>query len=214
MPATSPRSRATAYPRGGEPAVRELVIRSADGSSSVTRRVAVRRRPRLLAGLAGLDTGRAQADLRAAQPDSHARSLYQVNADGSGLSLLLPFDGTIEALRYSRDGQLAMLAVESPAKEVGAVEAGCREPAIWTVHRPSNASRCSSRTAALDLTAEPVCLRIRLDAGRSRLRGHRGGRRRRSKLVGGEAVRLRSRPAARRACCSRRRTRNNSWRRQ
>jgi dipeptidyl aminopeptidase/acylaminoacyl peptidase len=47
-----------------------------------------------------------------------------VSADGSNLSLLLAFDGTIEALRYSRDGQLAMLAVENAAKEVGAVEAG------------------------------------------------------------------------------------------
>src|ERR1017187_329929 len=48
-------------------------------------------------------------------PETHARSIYQVNADGGGLTRLIAFNGTIQALRYSADGQLAMLAVESAA---------------------------------------------------------------------------------------------------
>jgi dipeptidyl aminopeptidase/acylaminoacyl peptidase len=58
------------------------------------------------------------------KPGSHARSIYQLNADGSGLTELVSFGGTIIDLKYSRDGRLAVLATESAKKEVGAVEAG------------------------------------------------------------------------------------------
>jgi dipeptidyl aminopeptidase/acylaminoacyl peptidase len=58
------------------------------------------------------------------KPGSHARSVYQLNADGSGLTELVSFGGTIIDLQYSRDGRLAVLATESAKKEVGAVEAG------------------------------------------------------------------------------------------
>ena len=57
-------------------------------------------------------------------PGSHARSLYSVAPDGSGLKKLLDFNGTIGELRYSADGQLAMLATAGAAKETGATEAG------------------------------------------------------------------------------------------
>lgn len=57
-------------------------------------------------------------------PGTHARSIYTVAPDGSGLTKLLDFSGTIEELRYGPDGRLAMLATANAAKEVGAREAG------------------------------------------------------------------------------------------
>jgi dipeptidyl aminopeptidase/acylaminoacyl peptidase len=57
-------------------------------------------------------------------PGRHARSLYTVAADGSGLIKLLDFEGTLGELRYSPEGRLAMLATADAGKEVGAREAG------------------------------------------------------------------------------------------
>jgi dipeptidyl aminopeptidase/acylaminoacyl peptidase len=57
-------------------------------------------------------------------PAGHARSVYTVAADGSGLTKLLDFSGTIDDLKYAPDGRLAMLATENANKEVGATEAG------------------------------------------------------------------------------------------
>src|ERR1700693_4263246 len=111
-------------PHGGEPAVRELVIRSLDSGRSVGVKLPCSGVQGCWPGsLAWTPDARTLAfTLR--DPATHARSIYQVSADGSNLSLLLGFDGSIEALRYSRDGQLAMLAVENAVKEVGAREAG------------------------------------------------------------------------------------------
>lgn len=57
-------------------------------------------------------------------PGSHARTVYAVAADGSGLTKLLDFTGTIVHLRYLPDGRLAMLAIQNATKEVGATQAG------------------------------------------------------------------------------------------
>jgi dipeptidyl aminopeptidase/acylaminoacyl peptidase len=61
-------------------------------------------------------------DLR--MPGAHSRAVYTVAADGSGLTKLLDFTGTIGNLKYGPDGTLAMLATENADKEVGATEAG------------------------------------------------------------------------------------------
>jgi len=58
------------------------------------------------------------------KPATIARSLYQVDADGSHLAELLDFNGTLTNLRYAPDGRLAMLAVEDARKDVGATEPG------------------------------------------------------------------------------------------
>lgn len=58
------------------------------------------------------------------RPASHAYALYSVAPDGSGLTKLLDFNGTLRDLKYLHDGTLAVLAVESARKEVGATEAG------------------------------------------------------------------------------------------
>jgi len=57
-------------------------------------------------------------------PGSHARAIYTVSVDGSGLTKLLDFNGTVKNLRYLPDGTLSMLATINAVKEVGATEAG------------------------------------------------------------------------------------------
>jgi dipeptidyl aminopeptidase/acylaminoacyl peptidase len=57
-------------------------------------------------------------------PGSHARSIYTVKPDGTDLTRLTAFNGTLGSLHFGPGGKLAVLAIESAAKEVGAVEAG------------------------------------------------------------------------------------------
>ena len=57
-------------------------------------------------------------------PGSHARTLYTVARDGSNLTKLLEFNGTVKSLRYLPDGRLVMLATQGALKEAGATEAG------------------------------------------------------------------------------------------
>jgi dipeptidyl aminopeptidase/acylaminoacyl peptidase len=57
-------------------------------------------------------------------PGSHAYDVYDVAPSGNGLARRLAFGGTITALKYGRNGMLAMLATENARKEIGATEAG------------------------------------------------------------------------------------------
>jgi dipeptidyl aminopeptidase/acylaminoacyl peptidase len=57
-------------------------------------------------------------------PGSHARAIYTVKPDGTGLTRLLAFNGTLDGLRYGPGGRMSVLATANAAKEVGAVEAG------------------------------------------------------------------------------------------
>ena len=57
-------------------------------------------------------------------PGSHARTLYAVARDGSNLTKLLEFDGTVKSLRYLPDGRIVMLSTPGALKEAGATEAG------------------------------------------------------------------------------------------
>lgn len=113
-----------ASPSGGSPVVRDLVIRSADGRTSVVVNLPCGRVKECwpASPVWTADSRRLSFALRT--PGSHARSIYTVNADGSSLGLLLAFDGTIDALRYGPGGELAMLATAGATKELGAVEAG------------------------------------------------------------------------------------------
>ncbi|HEX3429284.1 MAG TPA: hypothetical protein VHT03_00225 [Rhizomicrobium sp.] len=111
-------------PFGGEPIIRSLVIRATDGDGAAAVALpcgAVRECwPGALAWTA--DGKRLVFALRT--PETHARSVYQVSADGKHLARLLAFDGTIGELRFGPGGKLAMLAVASATKEVGATQAG------------------------------------------------------------------------------------------
>jgi dipeptidyl aminopeptidase/acylaminoacyl peptidase len=111
-------------PAGGDPVVRDLVIRTVDGAGQVVVALPCADMRGCWPGSPAWtpDSRRLAFTLR--DPQTHARTLLQVGADGSGLIRLSGFNGAIQTLRYSREGELALLAVENPAKEVGPREAG------------------------------------------------------------------------------------------
>src|SRR5215472_17009571 len=57
-------------------------------------------------------------------PGSHNYALYTVAAQGTGLTQVMDYNGTLRDLRFAPDGSLAVLAVESAPNEVCATEAG------------------------------------------------------------------------------------------
>jgi len=57
-------------------------------------------------------------------PKQKSRLVYSVGATGGGLTKLLTFDGTLQALTYGPDDQLAVLATAGAHKEPGALQAG------------------------------------------------------------------------------------------
>ncbi len=68
------------------------------------------------------DSGHLSFSLRT--PGTHAYAVYDVTPDGRDLTRRITFDGTITDLKYSKEGTLALLAVENARKEVGATESG------------------------------------------------------------------------------------------
>ncbi|HTX23435.1 MAG TPA: S9 family peptidase [Steroidobacteraceae bacterium] len=112
-------------PAGGTfPDVRDLLIRSVSGGSQ--RRVALpcgRVAECWPGSLAWTPDGR-RLTFTLRTPGSHFYTIYTVARDGSDLQKLLAFGGTLESLKYGRDGTLAMLAVANARKEVGATQAG------------------------------------------------------------------------------------------
>jgi dipeptidyl aminopeptidase/acylaminoacyl peptidase len=113
-----------ASPSGGSPIQRDLVIRSMDGKTTTVVDLPCGRVVQCWPAAAAWTRDSRRISFALRTPGSHARSLYQVNADGSHLVQLAAFDGTIADLRYSEDGKLAMLAVAGATKELSAVEAG------------------------------------------------------------------------------------------
>jgi dienelactone hydrolase len=111
-------------PSGFTPPLRDLVIRKVSDGSAKTVTMPCGRVPQCWADSPTwtADSKRISFSLRV--PGSHARSIYSVAVDGSGLTKLLDFTGTIVDLRYLPDGRLAMLATADANKEVGATEAG------------------------------------------------------------------------------------------
>jgi dipeptidyl aminopeptidase/acylaminoacyl peptidase len=112
-----------ASPWGGEPVVRTLTIRSSDGASRVNVPLPCgSARECWPSSPVWSPDGSLYFALRT--PGSHARSLYSAAADGSHLTKLLAFDGTIGDLRFGPNGKLAFLAVAGANKEVGATQPG------------------------------------------------------------------------------------------
>jgi dipeptidyl aminopeptidase/acylaminoacyl peptidase len=111
-------------PAGGEPVIRSLTIRASDGRSAnaVALPCGAARECWPSSPIWSPDGKSLVFALRT--PGTHARSLYSMAADGSHLAKQLAFDGTIGSLRFGPDGQLAMLAIASANKEVGATQAG------------------------------------------------------------------------------------------
>jgi dipeptidyl aminopeptidase/acylaminoacyl peptidase len=109
---------------GGAPTIRDLVIRQVRTGTAVTIAMPCGRVPQCWPGSPSFSPDGKHLGFALRTPGSHARSVYAVAADGSGLTKLLDFSGTIEELRYMPDGRLAMLATENATKEVGATQAG------------------------------------------------------------------------------------------
>lgn len=109
---------------GGSPALRDLVIRSIDGSTTTTVALPCGRVNQCWPASPTWTPDSHKITFTLRTPGSHARTLYQVDADGRNLNKLLEFKGTIESLSYGPQGQLAMLATQGATKESGATEAG------------------------------------------------------------------------------------------
>ena len=60
------------------------------------------------------------------EPKQAQRFVYQVDADGTAVTRLLAFDGTLGGLRFGSDGTLALLATAGAHKEPGATQAAAR----------------------------------------------------------------------------------------
>lgn len=130
-------------PKGGYyPEVRDLVIRRVAGNSDIRVSLPCGRVPQCWpASLAWKPDGKLLTfTLRT--PGSHTYTLYSVAPDGSGLTQLLQFNGTLTDLKYGRDGTLALLAIEGARKEVGATEAGA--PVAGDLDAPSTEQRIAT----------------------------------------------------------------------
>ena len=109
---------------GGAPTVRDLLIRRVSGGAAITIPMPCGRVPQCWPDSPTWSPDGKRLGFALRTPGSHARSLYTVGADGSGLAKLLDFSGTIVHLHYLPDGRLAMLAIQNATKEVGATQAG------------------------------------------------------------------------------------------
>ena len=111
--------------QGGSPVVRELLIRSADGSRELAVPLPCGAVPECWPSSPAWAPDAQQLSFALRTPGSHARSVYRVAPNaGAQPNKLLDFDGTIKSMRYAADGALAMLATAGATKEVGATEAG------------------------------------------------------------------------------------------
>ena len=110
---------------GSQPPVQHLVLRRSDGRGSpVTVALPCGDAPQCWpSSLAWSHDGKRLAfALRA--PGTHTDALYAVGSNGTGLTRLLAFNGTLTGLRFGPRDDLAALAVAAADKEVGATQAG------------------------------------------------------------------------------------------
>jgi len=129
-------------PSGGAPVIRDLILRSADGKTSTPIALPCKRVIQCWPESPAWTPDSKKITFALRSPGSHARSVYQVNADGRNLKKLLSFHGTISNLMYNPQGQLAMLATENATKELGAVEAGA--PVSGDLDQPSPEQRIAT----------------------------------------------------------------------
>jgi hypothetical protein len=111
-------------PGGHYPDVRDLVIRRIAAKAEARIALPCGRVPQCWPGsLAWKGDGTVLAfTLRT--PGRHEYSLYTITREGTDLTKLLEFNGTLTDLKYGHDDALAVLATENARKEVGATEAG------------------------------------------------------------------------------------------
>jgi dipeptidyl aminopeptidase/acylaminoacyl peptidase len=112
-------------PRGGyHPEVRDLVIRRVADGTETRVTLPCGRVPQCWPASPAWSPDGKHLSFALRAPHSHAYAVYDVAPNGTGLTQLLAFSGTLTDLKYGSDGTLAMLAIENARKEVGATEAG------------------------------------------------------------------------------------------
>jgi dipeptidyl aminopeptidase/acylaminoacyl peptidase len=111
-------------PAGPIGARRVLVIRRLDGSAAIAVALPCANLPACAPASIAWSPDGAHLAFTLRDPSGHGRSIYETNADGGDLVRLFQFDGTLEQLRFLKDGRLVMLAVAGASKEVGATQAG------------------------------------------------------------------------------------------
>ena len=128
--ALSPDGRAVASvegdapPSGSYPVIRDLHLRSGDGTADRTIPLPCGRVEDCWpSALAWAPDGKTLA-FALRTPGTHARSIYRMAPGDAAPVKLLGFDGTVGDLEFGADGALFMLATAGADKEVGATEAG------------------------------------------------------------------------------------------
>ena len=130
-------------PRGGSyPEVRDLVIRRVADGAATRVELPCGRVPQCWPSAPAWSPDGRRLSFALRTPGSHAYSLFEVAADGTGLERRLEFNGTLTDLKYGPDGRLALLAVENARKEVGATEAGA--PVAGDLDAPSPEQRIAT----------------------------------------------------------------------
>jgi dipeptidyl aminopeptidase/acylaminoacyl peptidase len=109
---------------GGAPIIRDLVIRRVSTEEATIVAMPCGRIPQCWPGSLAWSPDSKILSFTLRTPGTHARSVYSVPADGSRLTKVFDFSGTIEKLRYLPDARLVMLATQNAIKEVGATQAG------------------------------------------------------------------------------------------
>jgi dipeptidyl aminopeptidase/acylaminoacyl peptidase len=111
-------------PGGGAPTIRALVIRRVGNGSAVTVAMPCGNVPQCWPESLSWSPDGKHLSFVLRTPATRARAVYTLSSDGSGLTKVLDFGGTIQELRYMPDGRLVMLATENARKEPGATQAG------------------------------------------------------------------------------------------
>src|SRR5215472_12507317 len=101
---------------GSEPQLQELKIRRTDSGAEVNVSLPCGHVPECWPGSPAWTPDGKQLAFTVRAPGTHARSIYTVAPDGSRLTKVLSFDGTLIDLRYGPGGRLAVLATEHATK--------------------------------------------------------------------------------------------------
>lgn len=109
---------------GYDPALRQLAIRPVHGRGEILIALPCGQVEQCWPGSPTWTADSRRLSFTLRRPGTHDYSVYAVEADGSALTDLIDFRGTIVDLRYLPDGRLAMLAIAGATKEVGATQAG------------------------------------------------------------------------------------------
>jgi dipeptidyl aminopeptidase/acylaminoacyl peptidase len=124
---------------GFYPQIRDLLIRRAHGGAETKIALPCGHVPQCWPGFPSWSADSQHLNFTLRTPGSHSYAVYTVATDGSNLTRLLDFRGTIADLHALPDGRLAMLAIENARKEVGATEAGV--PVAGDLDQPSPEQR-------------------------------------------------------------------------